>query len=99
VLLTIVIGFRGVIVGSVLGDTISVQVRAVDVIAVATIVLLGVCDVLYLNLRDRASELAVLRATGWSNRDITTLSPPKPSGSASPASPSAPPQDSRSQPP
>ncbi len=33
----------------------------------------GVADVLYLNLRERAAELALLRATGWSPRQLATL--------------------------
>jgi ABC-type antimicrobial peptide transport system permease subunit len=41
----------------------------VDLAAVLTTIVLGafaIGDVLYLNLRDRASELAALRAVGWS---------------------------------
>ncbi|MFB9178753.1 FtsX-like permease family protein [Dactylosporangium sucinum] len=60
--------FHGAIVGTLLGDAVSLQVRTVDTIAVASTVLLGavaVADVLYLNIRDRAAELATLRATGW----------------------------------
>ncbi|GAA2352333.1 hypothetical protein GCM10010170_043040 [Dactylosporangium salmoneum] len=60
--------FHGAIVGTLLGDAVSLQVRSVDTIAVAATVLLGaiaVADVLYLNIRDRAAELATLRATGW----------------------------------
>jgi putative ABC transport system permease protein len=61
--------FHGQAVGSLLGDAVSVQVRGVDLVAVLTTVLLGafaVSDVLYLNTRDRAPELAALRALGWS---------------------------------
>ncbi|HTJ34548.1 MAG TPA: FtsX-like permease family protein [Dactylosporangium sp.] len=60
--------FHGAIIGTLLGDAVSVQVRSVDTIAVAATVLLGalaVADVLYVNIRDRAAELATLRATGW----------------------------------
>ena len=60
--------FQGQAVGSVLGDAVAVQVNGADLIAVITIVALGVLaviDVLYLNIRDRASELAVLHAVGW----------------------------------
>ena len=76
VLLAITLAFRGSAVGSVLGDAVAVQVRAVDYIAVGVTVLLGalaVADVLYLNLRARAGELALLRATGWSDRHVTRL--------------------------
>jgi hypothetical protein len=60
--------FQGAVVGSVLGDAVAVQVSDADLIAVVTIVALGVLaviDVLYLNVRDRASEFAVLHAVGW----------------------------------
>lgn len=69
-------GFHGTLVGTVLGDAISVQVRGADFVAVAlTIVLAGlsVADVLYLNLRERSAELATLRAVGWSDRQIATV--------------------------
>jgi predicted lysophospholipase L1 biosynthesis ABC-type transport system permease subunit len=60
--------FQGSVVGSVLGDAVAVQVSGTDLIAVVTIValaVLAVIDVLYLNVRDRASEFAVLHAVGW----------------------------------
>jgi putative ABC transport system permease protein len=60
--------FHGQVTGSLLGSAVSAQVRGVDTIAVAATVLLGlvaVADVLYLNVRERASEYAVLRASGW----------------------------------
>jgi len=69
-------GFHGTLVGTVLGNAISVQVRSADFVAVAlTIVLAGlsVADVLYLNLRERSAELATLRAVGWSDRQIATV--------------------------
>ncbi|WP_433210231.1 FtsX-like permease family protein [Dactylosporangium sp. CS-047395] len=64
----ITFAFHGTIVGTLLGDAVSLQVRSVDTIAVGATVLLGalaVADVLYLNIRDRSAELATLRATGW----------------------------------
>jgi ABC-type lipoprotein release transport system permease subunit len=76
VLLTIVVGFKGSVVGSVLGDAVSVQVRAVDLVAVGTIIGLSavtIGDVLYLNVRERAAELAVLRAVGWSDGQVASL--------------------------
>jgi hypothetical protein len=68
--------FHGAAVGTVLGDAVALQVRSVDLVAVATTVLLGVfavADVLYLNLRERAAELAVLQATGWSSGALLRL--------------------------
>lgn len=68
--------FHGTVTGSLLGDAVSVRVRGVDAVAVAATVLLGllaVADVLYLNVRERAAELAALRATGWSDAALGRL--------------------------
>lgn len=68
--------FRGAIVGSLLGDTVSLSVRGADALAAVATVLLGggaVADVLYLNIRDRAAELATLRATGWTDAALGRL--------------------------
>ena len=76
ILTAITFAFRGVIVGTVLGDAVSLQVRGVDTVAVGATVLLGafaVADVLYLNIRDRSHELASLRASGWSDSALGRL--------------------------
>jgi hypothetical protein len=68
--------FRGAVVGSLLGDAVSLSVRGADVLAATATVLLGaaaVADVLYLNIRDRATELAALRATGWTDAALSRL--------------------------
>ena len=68
VLLAVQLAFQGQVVGTALGDIVSVQVRSVDLIAAVLALLLGafsVADVLAVNLRDRAGEQAVLAATGW----------------------------------
>ncbi|MEU8264362.1 FtsX-like permease family protein [Micromonospora sp. NPDC048999] len=68
--------FRGAIVGSLLGDTVSLSVRGADTMAAVATVLLGaaaVADVLYLNIRDRAAELSTLRATGWTDAALGRL--------------------------
>ncbi|MER7439700.1 FtsX-like permease family protein [Micromonospora avicenniae] len=68
--------FRGTIVGSLLGDVVSLRVRDADMAAAAATVLLGaaaVADVLYLNIRDRAAELATLRAVGWTDAALARL--------------------------
>ncbi|MFD9739626.1 FtsX-like permease family protein [Umezawaea sp. NPDC059074] len=75
-LLAVVRGFHGAVVGTLLGDAVSVQVREVDLIAVAAILVLGiaaVADVLYINVRERAGEIATLRATGWSTGAVIRL--------------------------
>jgi putative ABC transport system permease protein len=75
-LLGLTLAFRGVLVGSLLGDAISVQIRAVDYVAVAATMLLGtlaVADVLYLDIRERAAEFSTLRATGWREGPLARL--------------------------
>ena len=67
-LLAATVAFHDTLVGTLLGDAVAVQVRTTDYIAVGATVLLGagaVADVLFLPLRERAGELATLRATGW----------------------------------
>ncbi|MEU5965786.1 FtsX-like permease family protein [Micromonospora parva] len=68
--------FRGAIVGNLLGDTVSLNVRGADTLAAVVTVLLGagaVADVLYLNVRDRAAELSTLRAVGWTDTALSRL--------------------------
>ncbi|SNT65482.1 FtsX-like permease family protein [Asanoa hainanensis] len=68
--------FHGAATGTVLGDAVALSVRGVDQTAVVITVALGVLavvDVLYLNLRDRASELATLQAIGWSGGALGRL--------------------------
>jgi putative ABC transport system permease protein len=76
-LLTAVTGaFRGVVVGSLLGDAVAVQVRGVDYVAVAATVALGalaVADVVFLNIRERAAELATIRTFGWRESALARL--------------------------
>lgn len=76
VLLAINFAFRGVLVGSLLGNVISVQVRGVDLLSVVLAMILSglsVADVLVLNIRERAAEIVTLRATGWGNRQLGTM--------------------------
>ncbi|GAB3963563.1 FtsX-like permease family protein [Plantactinospora veratri] len=76
VLAAINYAFRDTVLGSLLGDTVSATVRTADTVAATATVLLGaaaVADVLYLNIRDRAGELAALRATGWTESALTRL--------------------------
>ncbi|GIH19839.1 FtsX-like permease family protein [Rugosimonospora africana] len=75
-LVAITLTFRGSLVGSVLGTAISLRARSVDYLAVAVAVLLAalaVADVIYLNMRDRYPELAVLYATGWTPTELWRL--------------------------
>lgn len=68
--------FRGVVVGSLLGNAVAVQVRGVDYVAVIATVALGVlavADVVFLNIRERAPELAAIRTFGWRETALSRL--------------------------
>ncbi|MFB9675669.1 FtsX-like permease family protein [Streptosporangium vulgare] len=76
VLLGVTYGFRGRVVGSLLGDAIVVQARPADYAAIAVmfaLAALAVADVLYLGARERDTELAALRASGWSGGSLAWL--------------------------
>jgi putative ABC transport system permease protein len=76
VLLAVTLAFQGEVTGSLLGNAIVAQARAADYLSVALSLLLGAAgavDVLVLSQRERAGDLAVLRATGWTSRDLARL--------------------------
>ena len=76
VLAALTFAFRGVLVGSLLGNAVAVQVRGVDYVAVTATVTLGVlavADVVFLNIRERAPELASIRAFGWPESALSRL--------------------------
>ena len=75
-LVAVTVAFRGPVVGSLLGNAVAVQVRGVDYIAVAATVALGVlavADMVFLNISERAAELATIRSFGWPERALTRL--------------------------
>nr|BFE64553.1 hypothetical protein GCM10020063_090790 [Dactylosporangium thailandense] len=64
------------VVGTVLGDAVSVHVRSTDIAAISAILVLGVAavaDTLYLSIRERAGDIGTLRAIGWSERELRGL--------------------------
>jgi hypothetical protein len=70
------VAFHGVLVGSLLGDAVVVQVRGADYVAVTATVALGVlavADVVFLNIRERAAELATIRTFGWRESALSRL--------------------------
>ncbi len=76
VLLSITLAFRGTLVGTALGSVISIQVRRVDYVAIGlalALAALSVADVLFLNLKDRAREVATLLASGWGDAHLVRL--------------------------
>ncbi|MDX3239000.1 ABC transporter permease [Streptomyces sp. ME03-5709C] len=77
VLLALTLGFQGEVAGSLLGNAVVAQARTADYLSVALSLLLGAAgavDVLVLSMRERAADLAVLRATGWTTRELARLS-------------------------
>jgi hypothetical protein len=76
-LLTVLtLAFHGAAAGTLLGQAIIVQVHAADYAAAAVCAVLGLAlagDIYYTATRDRAGEHALLRATGWTNADLTRL--------------------------
>ena len=75
-LIAVTLAFRGAVVGTLLGDVVTVQVRGVDYIAVTATVILGVlavADALLISITERAPELATLRAFGWPERTLRRL--------------------------
>ena len=68
--------FRGVLVGSLLGNAVAVQVRGVDYVAVGATIALGVlavADVVFISISERAAELAAIRAFGWRESALSRL--------------------------
>jgi len=75
-LLAVTLAFQGSVVGSLLGNAVTVQVRGVDYAAAAAILFLsgiGVTDVLFVSLTERAAEFATLRAVGWRETRLREL--------------------------
>jgi ABC-type antimicrobial peptide transport system permease subunit len=75
-LLIVNLTFRGSVSGTVLGDAITVQVQTTDYIAAVLTTLLGaatVADVLYVNIRERSAEFALLGAVGWADFALSRL--------------------------
>lgn len=75
-LIGIVTAFNGAIVGTLLGDAVSVQVRGPDVIAAILLTVIGLtslADILYLDIKEQAPGYASLQAAGWRDRTLGTL--------------------------
>lgn len=75
-LVGIELAFRGAVAHDVLGRSITVYVRAADVVSVALVALVGgfcVADIVHSGMRERRTELASLRATGWTDHNVTRL--------------------------
>jgi putative ABC transport system permease protein len=75
-LIGVTLAFRGAIGGTLPGDYVTVQVRGVDYIAVATTVILGVlaiADALLISITERVPELATIRAFGWPERVLRRM--------------------------
>jgi putative ABC transport system permease protein len=76
VLAAVSLAFHGALVGTLLGDAVSVQDRGVDYAAAGATVALGVlavADVVFLGIRERAAELTVIRTFGWRESALTRM--------------------------
>jgi putative ABC transport system permease protein len=76
VLLAVQAAFQGVLAGTLLGDAIAIQIRGFDYLAVALVIALAalsIADVMYLNLRERQTELVTLRTLGWGRYHLLKL--------------------------
>ena len=72
----VLFAFHGAVTGTMLGDAVTLKVRSVDTISVVTTTLLAalaIADVLYLNVRERAAEIATLEATGWTTGAVRRM--------------------------
>ena len=70
------LAFHSSVSGTLLGDAVVLQTRPTDYLAAGVTALLGavaVADVLYVNIRERAAEFALLGASGWSDGQLTRL--------------------------
>jgi putative ABC transport system permease protein len=76
ILLAVTFAYRDVVSVSLLGSAVVTQARGVDYLSAVLALILGVAgtiDVLMISLRERAQELAVLRACGWSRAAVSWL--------------------------
>ena len=74
-LVAIVRSFHGVVVGSLLGDAVAVQVRGPDLAAAVILCCLGVTAVvtmMALTVSEDGPEFAALTAVGWHDRALTS---------------------------
>lgn len=72
----IAVAFQGEVVGTLLGDAVSIQVRGADIAAAIVVTLIGLgslLDILYLDLREQAARYASLQAAGWRDATLTRL--------------------------
>jgi putative ABC transport system permease protein len=76
VLLGAEVSFRQSIGDSVLAGLVTASIRGTDLASALLAVALGsasVADITYLNLRERAAELAALAASGWGRAELSRL--------------------------
>jgi hypothetical protein len=75
-LLAVQVGFGGAVAGTRLGDAVAVRVQATDLVLLAVLVAVAVAtvaDVVYVGLRERRAELALLLAVGWPGPALARL--------------------------
>jgi ABC-type antimicrobial peptide transport system permease subunit len=75
-LLAVQVGFGGAVAGTRLGDAVAVRVQTIDLVLLAVLVAVAVAtvaDVVYVGLRERRAELALLLAVGWPGPALARL--------------------------
>ncbi len=75
-LIALNLGFQRTLVGTLLGNAISIEIRGVDFLSAVLVMLLGVlsvADVLYVNQKQREPEVAALRTLGWGFGDLARV--------------------------
>ena len=76
VVVGVVVAFGGGVAHSLLGNAVAFQVRGAELVSAGLVVAIGavaVADVQVAELRDRAAELALLAAVGWTPGQIARL--------------------------
>jgi predicted lysophospholipase L1 biosynthesis ABC-type transport system permease subunit len=76
ILLSLNARFGGQIGNSALSDIVDLQARSIDYLSAAFAVVIGaasVADTVYLGMRERAAEFAVLTAQGWRRRHVARV--------------------------
>lgn len=76
ILLSLNARFGGQIGDSVLSNIVDLQARSIDYLSAAFAVVIGaasVADTVYLGMRERAAEFAVLTAQGWRRRHVARV--------------------------
>jgi hypothetical protein len=76
ILTAVTFAFHGDVVGTLLGNAVTVQVRGVDYVAAGATIALGVlsvADAVFIGINERAAEIAAIRSFGWREGVVARL--------------------------